>query len=73
MATRSLRPLTLGGQPLTVDRARRMRWTATGMLAAMALIFIATHGLAATGHPHGPISMPSQKPRWWAGWRTGSR
>jgi uncharacterized membrane-anchored protein YjiN (DUF445 family) len=51
MATRSLRPLTLGGQPLTVDRARRMRWTATGMLAAMALIFIATHGLAATGHP----------------------
>ncbi|WP_017665301.1 DUF445 domain-containing protein [Porphyrobacter sp. AAP82] len=51
MATRSLRPLTLGGQPLTVDRARRMRWTATGMLAAMAVIFIATHGLAATGHP----------------------
>jgi len=51
MATRSLRPLTLGGQPLTVDRARRMRWTATGMLAAMAMIFIATHGLAATGHP----------------------
>jgi uncharacterized membrane-anchored protein YjiN (DUF445 family) len=50
MATRSLRPLTLGGQPLTVDRARRMRWTATGMLAAMAVIFIATHGLAATGH-----------------------
>jgi uncharacterized membrane-anchored protein YjiN (DUF445 family) len=27
-----------------------MRWTATGMLAAMAAIFIATHGLAATGH-----------------------
>ncbi len=51
MATRSLRPLTLGGQPLTVDRARRMRWTATGMLAAMAVIFIATHALAATGHP----------------------
>jgi len=51
MATRSLRPLTLGGQPLTVDRARRMRWTATGMLAAMAMIFIATHGLATTGHP----------------------
>jgi len=51
MATRSLRPLTLGGQPLTVDRARRMRWTATGMLAAMAVIFIATHGLATTGHP----------------------
>ena len=51
MATRSLRPLTFGGQPLTVDRARRMRWTATGMLAAMAVIFIATHGLATTGHP----------------------
>ncbi len=51
MATRSLRPLTFGGQPLTVDRAKRMRWTATGMLAAMAVIFIATHGLATTGHP----------------------
>jgi uncharacterized membrane-anchored protein YjiN (DUF445 family) len=51
MATRSLRPLTFGGQPLTVDRARRMRWTATGMLAAMAAIFVATHGLATTGHP----------------------
>jgi uncharacterized membrane-anchored protein YjiN (DUF445 family) len=51
MATRSLRPLTLGGQPLGHDRARRMRWTATGMLAAMAVIFIATHGLATTGHP----------------------
>lgn len=51
MATRSLRPLTLGGQPLTVDRAKRMRWTATGMLAAMAIIFVATHGLATTGHP----------------------
>lgn len=50
MATRSLRPLTFGGQPLTVDRARRMRWTATGMLAAMAVLFIATHGLATTGH-----------------------
>ena len=50
MATRYLRPLTFGGQPLNVDRARRMRWTATGMLAAMAVIFIATHALAATGH-----------------------
>ena len=50
MAMRSLRPLTLGGQPLTTDRARRMRWTATGMLAAMAVVFIATHGLVAT-HP----------------------
>ncbi|MBA4046026.1 MAG: DUF445 domain-containing protein, partial [Erythrobacter sp.] len=52
MATRSLQPLTFGGQPLTADRARRMRWTATGMLAAMAVIFIATHGLATGGaHP----------------------
>jgi uncharacterized membrane-anchored protein YjiN (DUF445 family) len=51
MATRSLRPLTFGGQPLTVDRAKRMRWTATGMLAAMAVVFIATHGFATTGHP----------------------
>jgi uncharacterized membrane-anchored protein YjiN (DUF445 family) len=51
MATRSLRPLTFGGEPLTVDRARRMRWTATGMLAAMAGVFIGTHGLAMTGHP----------------------
>ncbi len=50
MATRSLRLLTFGGQPLTADRARRMRWTATGMLAAMAVVFIATHGLEAV-HP----------------------
>lgn len=50
MATRPLQPLTFGGQPLTIDRARRMRWTATGMLAAMAVIFIATHGLIAA-HP----------------------
>lgn len=50
MATRLLRPLTLGGQPLTADRARRMRWIATGMLAAMAVVFIATHGLVGT-HP----------------------
>lgn len=51
MATRLSRPLTFGGQPLTVDRAKRMRWTATGMLAAMAVIFVATHGLAVNGHP----------------------
>ena len=43
-------PLTFRGQPLTVDRARRMRWTATGMLAAMAVVFIATHGLVGA-HP----------------------
>lgn len=41
----------MGGQPIGHDRAKRMRWTATGMLAAMAVIFIATHGLATTGHP----------------------
>jgi uncharacterized membrane-anchored protein YjiN (DUF445 family) len=50
MATRPIRPLTIGGQPLTVDRARRMRWIATGMLAAMAVVFIATHGLVGA-HP----------------------
>ncbi|MEO0056606.1 MAG: hypothetical protein RIT17_36 [Pseudomonadota bacterium] len=50
MATRPPVPLTFGGQPLTVDRARRMRWTATGMLAAMAVIFVTTHGLVG-GHP----------------------
>lgn len=50
MAMRHSVPLTFRGQPLTVDRAQRMRWTATGMLAAMAVIFIATHGLVA-GHP----------------------
>ena len=50
MVTRSLRPLTFHGQPLTADRARRMRWTATGMLAGMAVVFIATHGLVAA-HP----------------------
>ena len=50
MAMRHSVPLTFRGQPLTVDRAQRMRWTATGMLAAMAVIFIATHGLVAA-HP----------------------
>jgi len=38
-------PLKFGGEPLTADRARRMRWTATGMLAAMAVLFFTTHGL----------------------------
>ncbi|MDC8753810.1 DUF445 domain-containing protein [Erythrobacter sp. sf7] len=50
MVKRHTLPLTFRGQPLTVDRARRMRWTATGMLAAMAVIFITTHGLVG-GHP----------------------
>ena len=44
-------PLMLGGEPLTADRARRMRWTATGLLAAMAVLFFSTHALAVTGHP----------------------
>ncbi|MFU7527183.1 DUF445 domain-containing protein [Qipengyuania sp. ASV99] len=39
-----------GGEPLTADRARRMRWTATGMLAAMAVLFFTTHGLVGD-HP----------------------
>ncbi len=43
-------PLKFGGEPLTADRARRMRWTATGLLAAMALLFFSTHALAETGH-----------------------
>jgi uncharacterized membrane-anchored protein YjiN (DUF445 family) len=50
MATRHTLPLTFRGQPLTVDRARRMRWTATGMLAAMAVIFVTTIGLV-DDHP----------------------
>ena len=40
----------LGGDPLTEDRARRMRWTATGMLAAMAVLFFTTHGFV-DSHP----------------------
>ena len=44
-------PLMFGGEPLTIDRARRMRWTATGLLAAMALVFFSTHAVALTGHP----------------------
>jgi uncharacterized membrane-anchored protein YjiN (DUF445 family) len=39
-----------GGEPLTADRARRMRWTATGLLAAMAVLFVTTHGLVGD-HP----------------------
>ena len=50
MATRHTLPLPFRGQPLTVDRARRMRWTATGMLAAMAVIFVTTIGLV-DDHP----------------------
>ncbi|MEE4201153.1 DUF445 domain-containing protein [Erythrobacter sp.] len=43
-------PLTFGGEPLSVDRARRMRWTASGLLAAMAVLFFSTHAAAETGH-----------------------
>lgn len=43
-------PLKFGGEPLTADRARRMRWTATGMLAAMAVMFFTTHGYV-DNHP----------------------
>lgn len=43
-------PLKFGGEPLTADRARRMRWTATGLLAAMAVMFFTTHGLVGE-HP----------------------
>ncbi len=43
-------PLKFGGEPLTADRARRMRWTATGLLAAMAVLFFTTHGLL-PAHP----------------------
>ncbi|MEP0189449.1 MAG: DUF445 domain-containing protein [Erythrobacter sp.] len=52
MAT-PVRPLAhnFGGEPLTEDRARRMRWTATGLLAAMAVLFFSTHALSVTGHP----------------------
>ncbi len=50
MATITPAPLTFGGEPLTADRARRMRWTATGMLAAMATVFFTTHGLV-DDHP----------------------
>lgn len=47
--TRSI-PLRFGGEPLPPDRARRMRWTATGLLVAMGLLFFTTHGLVPS-HP----------------------
>lgn len=50
MARISRKPFTFGGEPLTADRARRMRWTATGLLAAMAIVFFTTHGLVGD-HP----------------------
>ncbi|MEM7780390.1 MAG: DUF445 domain-containing protein [Pseudomonadota bacterium] len=44
-----------GGEPLTPDRARRMRWSATGLLAAMAAVFFTTHG---------PAVAPGAHPAW---------
>lgn len=48
--TQSSIPLKFGGEPLTPDRARRMRWTATGILFAMGVLFFTTHGLV-PAHP----------------------
>jgi len=50
MADTEPAPLTFGGEPLTADRARRMRWSATGLLAAMATVFFTTHGVV-DDHP----------------------
>ncbi len=50
MANPRSAPLMFGGEPLTADRGRRMRWTATAMLAAMAVFFFTTHGLIGV-HP----------------------
>jgi uncharacterized membrane-anchored protein YjiN (DUF445 family) len=50
MTAHALVPYRFGGEPLTADRARRMRWTATGMLAAMALLFFSSYPYIG-GHP----------------------
>jgi len=44
-----------GGDPLTEDKAKRMRWTATGLLAAMAVLFFTSHG---------PAVAPGAHPAW---------
>jgi uncharacterized membrane-anchored protein YjiN (DUF445 family) len=44
-----------GGEPLSEDKARRMRWTATGLLAAMAIVFFTSHG---------PATAPGAHPAW---------
>jgi len=44
-----------GGDPLSEDKARRMRWSATVILAAMALVFFTTHG---------PAVAPGAHPAW---------
>ena len=43
-------PSPFGGEPLSPDKAKRMRWTATGLLVAMAVLFFTTHGLVGD-HP----------------------
>ena len=48
-------PSPFGGDPLTEDKARRMRWTATGLLAAMAVLFFTSHG---------PAVAPGSHPAW---------
>jgi uncharacterized membrane-anchored protein YjiN (DUF445 family) len=45
-------PSPFGGEPLSEDKARRMRWSATGLLAAMALVFFTTHGPAVAPGAH---------------------
>lgn len=35
-------PYRFGGEPISPDRAQRMRWTATGLLVAMAVLFFST-------------------------------
>ncbi len=50
MSTARSTTLSFGGERLTPDRARRMRWSATGLLAAMAIVFFTTHGLLGA-HP----------------------
>ena len=45
MAGRTKVPLVFGGEPLTEDRARTMRWTATGLLVLMAALFIGSKQL----------------------------
>lgn len=44
-----------GGEPLSEDKARRMRWSATGLLAVMAVVFFTTHG---------PAVEPGAHPAW---------
>lgn len=47
----AVKPSPFGGEPLSEDRARRMRWSATGLLAAMAVVFFSTHALSVSGDP----------------------